>query len=72
MTGNSQAQSAEFLTEREVAGTLRVSQRTLQWWRTNGAGPAFLKLEGVVRYRSSDLEAFITAGRSAPEPGAGK
>lgn len=36
-----------------------VSARTLQRWRFVGIGPKFLKLGRMVRYRRSDLDAYI-------------
>ncbi len=36
-----------------------ISPRTLQRWRLEGVGPTFVKLGRLVRYRQSDLEAFL-------------
>ena len=38
-----------------------VSERTLQRWRLEGAGPKFLKLGRMVRYRKSDLDSWSDA-----------
>ena len=46
------------LSQKEVAARLGVSPRTLEGWRYRGRGPAFLKLEGKVVYRLSDVERF--------------
>jgi hypothetical protein len=35
-----------------------VSDRTLQRWRSEGSGPAFLKMGQLVRYQQSELEEF--------------
>ncbi len=52
-----------LLREREVAGILGVSVRTLQQWRRSGDGPPFLKLSqkkrGMVRYDPADVETFM-------------
>lgn len=36
-----------------------VSPRTLQRWRQEGVGPAFVKLGRAVRYRREDLDSFL-------------
>ena len=45
-----------YLTERELAQRWRISQRTLQKWRQNNIGPAYVKIGGRIRYRLSDIE----------------
>ena len=45
--------------------TAPISQRTLQRWRLEGVGPAFLKLGRLVRYRKSDLDRWVDAQRRA-------
>lgn len=47
-----------FLNDREAAKWLRVSQRTLQDYRTRNLIPYF-KLPGKVLYRESDLVALL-------------
>ena len=44
-----------------AAEFLDVKVPTLRRWRWSGDGPPFIKLGGAVRYRRSDLEAFIEA-----------
>ena len=39
-----------------------VSARTLQRWRLEAAGPVWIKLGRLVRYRKSALDAFLVAG----------
>ena len=36
-----------------------VSTRTMQRWRLEGVGPTYVKLGRLVRYRQSDLDAFL-------------
>ncbi len=50
----------EFLTEEEVAGWLKISQRTLQAWRQRGGGPPFIKIGRLVRYRASDMVSWLS------------
>lgn len=54
MTGR----APKHLTQRDLARRWRVSLRTLERWRAQGAGPAWLKLCGRVVYREVDVEAF--------------
>ena len=46
-----------------AADFLDVKVATLRRWRWSGDGPPFIKLNGAVRYRRSDLEAHIQAQR---------
>jgi hypothetical protein len=39
--------------------TSPLSVRTMQRWRFDGAGPAYLKIGRLVRYRKSDLDRFL-------------
>lgn len=52
---------ATFLTQREAATLLRLSERTLERYRLSGTGPLFVKLGRRVVYRASDLWAFAEA-----------
>lgn len=51
------------LTEHELAERLRLSVRTLQRWRWQGKGPAYLKLGRRVVYRLADVEAWEAANQ---------
>lgn len=63
------------MTAQEVAEHLRVSVRTLREWRANRRGdvldgPVFLQVGGRIRYRASDVAAYLesnttTGGRVA-------
>jgi excisionase family DNA binding protein len=50
-----------LLTQREAAGVLRLSQRTLERLRVAGGGPVYVKAGRLVRYREADLEAWINS-----------
>jgi predicted DNA-binding transcriptional regulator AlpA len=52
-----------LLTERQLAAQLNISVKTLQNWRWLGRGPKFIKLNGdsLVRYRQSDVDAYLEA-----------
>lgn len=49
----------KLLTQKEVARLLGVSERTLERHRVFGTGPGFVRLGRLVRYRVSDLEAWV-------------
>lgn len=61
-----------YLTEREVSERYRIPQRTLEYWRVTGDGPAFTRL-GARRivYAETACEAWATsrtfASRAAEE-----
>lgn len=57
--------STNLVDERQAAVRLAVSVRTLQQWRVSGGGPRFAKIGRCVRYRASDLEAFVVANLRA-------
>jgi len=46
------------LNQRQLAVRWDLSEATLERWRSEGIGPVFLKLQGQVRYRIEDIEAF--------------
>ena len=44
---------------REAASYVRLSKNTLERFRLTGEGPTYLKLGGAVRYRQSDINAWL-------------
>ena len=65
--------TGSLLTEKVAARLLAVSNRTLQTWRFRGIGPAFVRAGRAVRYRQTDLDAWISANTvnySEPKRGA--
>jgi len=56
----------ELLTAPQAAEYLGIGQRTLARWSADGKAPAPLKLtpgrRGALRYRRTDLSAWIAAG----------
>ena len=50
--------SVKHLNQRQLADRWDLSEATLERWRSEGIGPIFLKLQGQVRYRIEDIEAF--------------
>lgn len=59
-----------LMTTREAADYLGLSENTLEQWRSLASrsgkwkGPRFHRLESSVRYRRSDLEAYISSSAS--------
>ncbi|MCL4671851.1 MAG: helix-turn-helix domain-containing protein [Sphingomonadaceae bacterium] len=51
----------DILTTKEAATYCRLGKPTLERFRITGGGPAYLKLGGAVRYRRSDLDAWLAA-----------
>ena len=47
-----------ILTPEVLAKRWSISLSTVARWRSEGMGPAFLKLRGHVRYRLEDIESF--------------
>jgi predicted DNA-binding transcriptional regulator AlpA len=57
------ANPADLLDENEAAASLSVAVQTLRNWRWKGEGPRYVKVgTRLVRYRRSDLAAFVEAG----------
>lgn len=51
-----------LLTEQQASGLLNMSAATLRTWRCLGFGPNYQKLGRAVRYRESEIHAFIASG----------
>ncbi len=51
----------ELLTTDEAAAVCRVKPQTLKQWRMVGAGPAFIKVGRLVRYRAGTLSTWLEA-----------
>jgi predicted site-specific integrase-resolvase len=61
------AEDKAMLRERELASRWDVSQRTLQRWRAEGFGPAYIYIGGAIRYLMDDVLSFEAARRSSME-----
>jgi len=52
-----------LVTEKEVSLLLNLTPQCLQAWRQNGEGPPFIRISArCIRYRRSDVEAWIADG----------
>jgi excisionase family DNA binding protein len=52
----------QLLTPEDVSKALQIPVKTLYRWRHNGIGPAAIRVGRHLRYRSTDVEAWITSG----------
>ncbi|WP_285753926.1 helix-turn-helix domain-containing protein [Lentzea sp. NBRC 105346] len=52
-------QDDPLLRPEEVAPLLNVARGTLYRWRHHGEGPTSIRVGGGVRYRKSDVDAYI-------------
>lgn len=55
-----------LLCEVDAADFLKMSERTLQSWRCEGKGPAFVRVGRAIRYRKPDLIDWIAANKVTP------
>lgn len=53
------ATEKEYLTTKELADYLGISEATLLLHRQLNTGPAYVKIGRLVRYRRQDVEAWI-------------
>lgn len=51
-------QSNALVSQKHLAARWKKSVRTLQRWRSDGYGPAWIHIGGSVLYRESDILAF--------------
>ncbi len=45
----------------QVAAYVGRPEKTLEYWRYKGTGPRFIRIDGGVRYRWSDVDAWLDA-----------
>ena len=55
-----------LLTPKQAAEMLATPAGTLKRWRAEGRGPAWIKLEGSVRYELSVIQQYIESNRHLP------
>lgn len=56
-----------LLTEIEASDVLSLSSRTLQAWRVQSTGPAFIRAGRAIRYRRRDLMQWIAEQTVTPQ-----
>lgn len=52
----------QFFDTANAAHHIGYSKSTLEWWRNVGRGPRYYKMSGRIRYRISDLNAWMESG----------
>lgn len=60
------SENQEWLTESAAADRVGVSAITLKRWRRDGKGPAYYRIGGGVRYKSEDIDSYISGARVEP------
>lgn len=55
------APDSPFLDEKRLCAELAISSVTATKWRAQAKGPPFIKVGRLVRYRRSDLEAWLAS-----------
>ena len=58
-TNKQKTWESPLFTRADAAAYLNVRKSTLEAWAHRGGGPSFVKMGRTVRYRRSDLDAFI-------------
>jgi predicted DNA-binding transcriptional regulator AlpA len=61
----SKSHESDLVDEAALAQRLGVSRATLQSWRYAGRGPTYIKVGRFIRYRNSDVEAFLDSNARA-------
>jgi hypothetical protein len=56
----------ELLNTVEAAQRLRLNPQTLNRWRRQGIGPAYLRVGKKVMYQADQITAWLTARRETP------
>lgn len=59
MSANDNEAAPEFLDERSLCALLAISSVTATKWRAQAKGPPFIKVGRLVRYRMSDVDAWL-------------
>jgi excisionase family DNA binding protein len=61
VTANDNQAASEFLDERGLCALLAISSVTATKWRAKAKGPPFIKVGRLVRYRRTDVDAWLRA-----------
>lgn len=57
----------DLLSTEEASVYLGLSAATLNQWRFQKKGPLYIRMGGSIRYRRTDLDAFVETSRVDPE-----
>ncbi len=50
-----------LLDQKSMCNVLGITTKTAEAWRTRGFGPRFVKVGSLVRYRKSDIHAWVNS-----------
>lgn len=53
----------DYLTSRELAKRLAVTEKTIIRWRSSNIGPPFIRIGGTIRYKMEDVLEFEKQAR---------
>jgi excisionase family DNA binding protein len=59
VTANDNEAAPEFFNEKSLCSLLGISSVTATKWRAKAKGPPFIKVGRLVRYRRSDVDAWL-------------
>jgi hypothetical protein len=59
----------DLLDDEQAAQALRVQKQTMAAWRQRGNGPAYVKIGKLIKYRPSDLRAYVASRVVRPQGG---
>ena len=65
---DSASDCSQLIDEKQLCADLLISAVTATKWRARAEGPRFIKVGRLIRYRRSDVEAWLTSrtvGRSS-------
>jgi predicted site-specific integrase-resolvase len=65
-TSAAHVRRVKLLTTACVSQVLSIPEGTLRYWRKVGLGPAWVKLEGSIRYVEEDVLEYIRRNRRTP------
>ena len=59
MSANDNQPTLEFLDEKGLCALLGISSVTATKWRAKAKGPPFIRVGRLIRYRRSDIDAWL-------------
>ena len=58
-----------LIDEDQAARNLKVKKQTMGAWRTRGVGPSYVRVGKLIKYRPSDLKAYVASRVVRPTNG---
>jgi len=60
------ANTTEFVSEKQLATRLGIARGTLRKWRHYGRGPTFVRMGGSIRYAESAIRTWLAQNEKNP------